>query len=88
MKIVIMIAIAVLLLISGCAHNINIRGFGFACPYGAFGYGTFSCVKDNTAVESSEETTKEGVKTINKFTVGKQTTGYDVKLAKTKGRKK
>ena len=72
-----------MVLLSGCAHNINVRGFGMACPYGAFGYGTFSCVKDNVTVESTEETTQSGVKTTNKFTVGKQTTGYDVELAAT-----
>lgn len=77
------IAAAAALILAGCGHNINVRGFGLACPYGAFGYGTFSCVKDNTCVESTEETTQSGVKTTNKFSVGKQTTGYDVELAKT-----
>lgn len=81
--------IATILFLSGCAHNINVRGFGLACPYGALGYGTFSCVKDNTTVESTEETTPNGVKTTNKFAVGKQTTGYDVELAtKNKGESK
>ena len=73
-----------MILLAGCAHNINVQGFGFACPYGAIGYGTFSCVKDNVSVESTEETTKDGVKTTNKFTVGKQTTGYDVEIATAK----
>lgn len=73
-----------MILLAGCAHNINVQGFGFACPYGAMGYGTFSCVKDNVSVESTEETTKDGVKTTNKFTVGKQTTGYDVEIATAK----
>ena len=76
-------AAAAMAALSGCGHNINVRGFGFACPYGAFGYGNFSCVKDNVTVESTEETTQSGVKTANKFTVGKQTTGYDVELAAT-----
>ena len=86
MKYIIIPAAAALAMIifSGCAHNINVQGFGFACPYGAMGYGTFSCVKDNVSVESTEETTKEGVKTTNKFTVGKQTTGYDVEIATAK----
>lgn len=80
------IAAAAALILAGCGHNINVRGFGLACPYGAFGYGTFSCVKDNVTVESTEETTQAGVKTTNKFAVGKQTTGYDVELAtKNKG---
>lgn len=74
-----------MVVLSGCAHNIQVQGFGFACPYGAMGYGTFSCVKDNVTVESTESTSKEGVKTTNKFTVGKQTTGYDVELEKVKG---
>ncbi len=73
-----------MILLAGCAHNINVQGFGFACPYGAMGYGTFSCVKDNVSVESTEETTKEGIKTTSKFTVGKQTTGYDVEIATAK----
>lgn len=86
MKYLIIPAAAALAMIAlaGCAHNINVQGFGFACPYGAMGYGTFSCVKDNVAVESTEETSKEGVKTTNKFTVGKQTTGYDVEIATAK----
>lgn len=71
------------LVLAGCGHNINVQGWGFACPYGAMGYGTFSCVKDNVTVESTEETTQSGVRTSNKFTVGKQTTGYDVELATT-----
>ena len=66
---------------AGCAHNINASGIYAACPYGAVGYGTFTCSKDNVKVKATEETTKDGVKTINEFTVGKQTTGYDVELA-------
>ena len=77
-------AILAMIALAGCAHNINVQGFGFACPYGAMGYGTFSCVKNNVSVESTEETSKEGVKTTNKFTVGKQTTGYDVEIATAK----
>ena len=77
-------AILAMIALAGWAHNINVQGFGFACPYGAMGYGTFSCVKDNVSVESTEETSKEGVKTTNKFTVGKQTTGYDVEIATAK----
>jgi hypothetical protein len=76
------IAALAMVLLSGCAHNIQVQGFGFACPYGAMGYGTFSCVKDNVTVESNETTSKDGVTTTNKFTVGKQTTGYDVELKK------
>lgn len=74
-----------ILLLSGCGHNINVHGVGIACPYGAVGYGSFSCVKDNVTVERSEEPAANGVKTTNKFTVGKQTTGYDVELNKQKG---
>lgn len=74
--------ILVALWLSGCAHNINVQGFGVACPYGAMGYGTFSCVKDNTTVESTEETTKDGIKTTNKFVTGEQITGYDVENTK------
>lgn len=78
---------AVMLLLTGCAHNIQVQGFGIACPYGAVGYGTFSCVKDNVSVKSTEKTTKDGIETYNEFVVGKQTTGYDVELeaAKQKG---
>lgn len=81
-KAIIITAAVAALLLTGCAHNINVQGFGLACPYGAMGYGTFSCVKDNVSVESTEKTTKDGVETTNKFTVGKQTTGYDVELKK------
>ncbi len=72
---------AVTMLLAGCGHNIQVQGFGIACPYGAMGYGTFSCVKDNVTVKSVEKTTKDGIETQNIFTVGKQTTGYDVELA-------
>lgn len=79
---------AVMLLLTGCAHNIHVKGVGFATPYGAFGYGDFSCVKDNVEVESSEKIGLDGnAETKHKFKVGKQTTGYDVELesVKTKG---
>jgi hypothetical protein len=72
---------AAILLLAGCGHNIQVQGFGVACPYGAMGYGTFSCVKDNVTVQSTEKTTADGIETQNTFTVGKQTTGYDVELA-------
>ena len=68
----------------GCGHNINVQGFGIACPYGAMGYGTFSCVRDNVTVNATEKTTKDGIETVNEFTVGKQITGYDVELEITK----
>lgn len=83
-NIVIFAAVITVVGIAGCAHNINAQGVYAACPYGAIGYGTFSCTKDNVQVTSSEETTKEGVKTTNSFIVKKQTTGYDVELAKIK----
>lgn len=72
------------LMLAGCGHNINVQGFGLACPYGAMGYGTFSCTKDNVTVKSTEKTTADGIETINEFKVGKQTTGYDVELEKVK----
>ncbi len=71
---------AAVLLTAGCAHNINVQGFGVACPYGAIGYGTFSCVKDNVSVKSIEKTTADGIETQNEFTVGRQITGYEVEL--------
>jgi hypothetical protein len=80
-------AIACAFALSGCGHNINVQGFGLACPYGAMGYGTFSCTKDNVTVKSTEKTTKDGIETINEFKVGKQTTGYDVDLEKVKNKK-
>lgn len=83
-NIVILAAVIGAVTLSGCGHNINVQGWGLACPYGAMGYGTFSCTKDNVKVIATEETTKEGVKSTNEFIVGKQTTGYDVELAKTK----
>ena len=78
------IAAAAALILAGCGHNINVQGWGFACPYGAMGYGTFSCVKENTTVRTTEETTKEGIKTTNEFTVGDQVSGYDVALKREK----
>lgn len=78
------VLILVAVLLAGCGHNINVHGVGIACPYGAVGYGSFSCVKDNVTVERSEEPSGNSIKTTNKFTVGKQTTGYDVELAKQK----
>ena len=80
-KAILISAAALAILVSGCAHNINARGVYAACPYGAIGYGSFSCTKDNVKVIATEETTKDGVKSTNEFTVGKQTTGYDVELA-------
>jgi hypothetical protein len=79
-----LVFILVAVMLAGCGHNINVHGVGIACPYGAMGYGSFSCVKDNVTVESTEEPAANGVKTSNKFTVGKQTTGYDVELSKQK----
>ena len=75
-----------LIFVAGCGHNINVQGFGIACPYGAMGYGTFSCVKDNVSVETTENTTADGVIATNKFTVGKQTNGYDVDMAEVKAK--
>jgi hypothetical protein len=77
-------ALILTLIMTGCGHNINVQGFGFACPYGAMGYGTFSCTKDNVTVKSTEKTTADGIETVNEFKVGKQTTGYDVELEKVK----
>lgn len=75
---------AMAFLLAGCGHNINVHGVGIACPYGAVGYGSFSCVKDNVTVERTEEPSGNSIKTTNKFVVGKQTTGYDVELSKIK----
>lgn len=80
-KVIIITAVALAVIAAGCAHNINARGVYAACPYGAIGYGSFSCTKDNVKVIATEETTREGVKSSNEFMVGKQTTGYDVELA-------
>ena len=80
-KAIVISAVALAIFVAGCAHNINASGVYAACPYGAIGYGTFTCSKDNVKVEATEETTKESVKSTNEFTVGKQTTGYDVELA-------
>ena len=90
MKKTIILAVAVIctIMLTGCGHNIHTRGVYLACPYGAIGYGEFSCVKSNVSVESTEETGKDGVKTTNKFTVGKQITGYDVDLKKAENKEK
>lgn len=63
--------------------SVDPAAWGLACPYGAMGYGTFSCVKDNVNVVSTEKVNAEGiVESSNTFTVGKQTIGYDVEIAK------
>ena len=82
-KAILISVVALAIFVAGCAHNINASGIYAACPYGAVGYGTFTCSKDNVKVESTEETTKDGIKTTNKFEVGDQTTGYDVEMKKT-----
>ena len=69
--------LAMALLLTGCSHNIQVKGWGFASPYGAVGCGTFSCVKDNTSVEVSEKTPQ--MESKSKFVVGDQVTGYDVR---------
>lgn len=79
------IAVGAMLLLAGCGHNVNVHGIGFASPYGAFGSGTFSCVKDNVTVTSVELTKKDGdIETTHEFKVGDQATGYDVEIAKAK----
>ena len=80
-KAIVILAVALAVIAAGCAHNINASGIYAACPYGAVGYGTFTCSKDNVKVESTEETTRDGVKVTNKFEVGEQVTGYDVEFA-------
>ncbi|MBE6391703.1 MAG: hypothetical protein E7042_05830 [Lentisphaerae bacterium] len=80
-KIIVILSTVLAVIASGCAHNINAQGLYAACPYGAIGYGTFTCSKDNVKVKSTKDTAAGGVKTTNEFTVGKQTTGYDVELA-------
>lgn len=81
-------ALALAGILTGCGHNINVQGWGLACPYGAMGYGTFSCVKDNVKVVSTEKVNAEGiVESSNTFTVGKQTTGYDVEIAEVTAKK-
>ena len=82
-KAIVISAVALAVIATGCGHNLNASGLYAACPYGAIGYGTFTCSKDNVKVESTEETTKDGVKVTNKFEVGDQTTGYDVEMKKT-----
>ena len=71
-KAILISVVALAIFVAGCAHNINASGIYAACPYGAVGYGTFTCSKDNVKVESTEETTKDGVKVTNKFEVGDQ----------------
>ena len=85
-KIIFLAAITVFTgMIAGCSHNINVQGWGIACPYGAMGYGTFSCVKENVKVTATEKVNKNGtIESINQFEVGEQTTGNDVDLLKAK----
>ena len=82
------ICVVFLLVLTGCGHNINVQGWGFACPYGAMGYGTFSCTKDNVKVVSTEKTTKDGIESRNEFVVGEQITGADVDLKKAENKEK
>lgn len=79
MKCVVLAIAAAALFLAGCGHNINVQGWGLACPYGAMGYGTFSCTKDNVSVKATEKVNTNGViESSNEFVVGKQITGYDV----------
>ena len=82
------VGVVFLVILSGCGHNINVQGWGFACPYGAMGYGTFSCTKDNVKVVSTEKTTKDGIESRNEFVVGEQITGADVDLKKAENKEK
>jgi hypothetical protein len=72
------VAFAAVLLLGGCGHNIHVKGWGIATPGGAIGCGSFSCVKENTSVEVFEKTPQ--MESKSKFSVGDQTTGYDVKM--------
>lgn len=82
-KYIITLAALAAMMLTGCGHNIHVRGVGLATPYGAFGYGDFNCVKDNVEVESSEKIGLDGnAETSHKFKVGKQITGYTVDLKK------
>lgn len=72
-------ALILILLLSGCGHNIHVHGVGLATPYFAFGSGDFSCVKDNVKVENTEIVKQDGsLESKQSFIVEDQTTGYDV----------
>ncbi|MBR1953116.1 MAG: hypothetical protein IKA32_11085 [Lentisphaeria bacterium] len=71
------VVMTAILLFSGCGHNIHVKGWGLASPWGAVGCGSFSCVKDNTTVEVAEKTPQ--MESKSRFVVNDQTTGYDIK---------
>lgn len=87
-KIIFFLITSIILILSGCAHNIHVRGVGLATPYGAFGYGDFSCVKDNVEIESSEKAELDGkAETKHKLSIGRQTNGYDIELEAVRAKK-
>lgn len=83
-KIILLFVIGfVLIALCGCGHNVNVQGWDWLVRMGQWDM-VFSCTKDNVTVVSTEKTTKDGVESSNSFTVGKQTTGYDVELERVK----
>lgn len=73
-----------MLVLSGCGHNLQAKGLWFVTPYMSIGYGSMAVVKSNTTVIQNEDTNKESCKFSSKMIVGQQTTGYDVELSKAK----
>ena len=80
-------AVIAAVVLAGCSHNSEARGFYIATPYFAAGYGSFVCVKDNVQIESSESVNGDSVDTTHKFIVNRQRNGYDVELATAKQKK-
>jgi hypothetical protein len=74
----------ILILLSGCGHNLQAKGLWFVTPYMSIGYGSMAVVKSNTTVVQNEDTNKDNCKFSSKMIVGQQTTGYDVELQKSK----
>ena len=78
-----LLLLAMAFLLAGCGHNIHVKGWGLASPWGAVGCGSFSCVKDNTTVEVAEKT--QQMESQSRFIVKDQTTGYDIKAQRSCG---
>lgn len=71
-----------MLVLSGCGHNLQANGLWLVSPYFSVGYGSFACVKDNTKVTQVNDAKKDSSKVTQILEVGEQTTGYDVELSK------
>lgn len=65
-------ALAAVLLLTGCGHNICVQGFGLATPAGAVGYGSFHCVRENVRLENTKQKNGSDIQVVSRIRVGTQ----------------